>query len=1616
MSDGDPFEFEIAIVGLAGRFPGAPDIETFWRNLREGVESIRDLTDHELRTAGVDDETLRHPRYVRRAADLEGADLFDAALFGFTPREAQYTDPQFRVFLEDAWTALEDAGRLGDAGERRVGVFAGASAGTYLAHSRIDPATGQTLGAFQISLGNERDYLASQISYRLDLHGPSLVVQTACSTSLVAVHLACQSLLNRECDLALAGGVSITVPQTEGYLYEEGDIASPDGHCRAFDADAAGCVKGNGSGVVVLRRLSDAVRDGDPIRAVIKGTAINNDGSLKIGFTAPSVQGQSGVIAEALAVAGVDAASLDYVEAHGTGTTLGDPIEVSALVEAFRASTTTPEPGDPTPEDGRCALGSAKTNIGHLDAAAGIAGLIKAVLALQHRQIPPSLHFVRPNPKIGLETSPFYVNAELRDWTARETPRRAGVSSFGIGGTNAHVVLEEAPTPARPVPSETEPRTRLLVLSAASETALETLANRLAAHLESASDLDLADVAYTLQVGRRRLPWRRAVAARSVSEAASLLRGDSGNTASRPAGGRVEARCRRDERRQAEVAFLFPGQGAQHPDMVRVLYRSEPLFRKAFDACCDIFEPLIACDLRVLAAGAAHEGAGSKQEDGRAERLRHTAVTQPALFAVEYALAQLWIGWGVAPSTMAGHSIGEYVAACLAGVMSLGEAAELVAERGRLMGELPGGSMLAVRLDEAAVRAHLRDEPELSLAVVNGPAACVVAGPTPVVHRVRERWDAAGIPCTELHTSHAFHSSMMDPALAAFETRVRAVRLQAPTIPFLSNLSGTWITEAQATDPLYWVRHLRETVRFSDNLAVLAEDPARICLEVGPGNTLTGLLRQAHPGITGVASLVRARAAGDAVQGEAADDHRSVLRALAELWCAGVDLDPEAIHVPDRPRRVALPTYPFERARYWIDAGIDGGAGAKTRPGVAAEREVTGTEEGASKNPDLSAWFFAPGWRRSVFPIGATDTDGAHADSAAGDRASPDSGAWMIFDDGSPLARGLADAARRRGHLAVLVRAPNQESPEPEQDTRPGDQGGKLTAEVPRVLTWQPADPGAFATHIRSLREEGVEVTRVLHLWCTQPDAPGDAQARGFHSLIAALQGLHQFGGSAELRLAVLTQGLFDVVGDTVTQPERATMVGICRVAPQEYPGLRCRILDLDGSGTGAVEAILRELDAPDHEPVVAHRGGHRWIPSYTPLSLEAPVGAPSPSRGLPEGAAVLLTGGFGPFELALAQRLVHEGARAVAFVDPEATLAADAPADLATAIEALHAAGVDLVARGGVSARPGALRDLVDEIRSRFGRLDLLVHTPGLIGGGMIQLKTRDEIDRVFAPRLETLDALLAGARPGERVVTVSSAISVAGVFGQVDYCGASAYLDARAQAHAAQPGPKPRLLSLDFGMAFWDRWQQASGPGGDALMEQLRAIQAELGITIDEGVEAFCRALAVDLPQLVVVPQDIDDLVAQSLGGDVGAFLEGVGETLGTGATGRHRSTGDFETDTEAQVAAVWTDLLGVESIGRHDNFFEIGGNSLLAIQLASQLRRAFEIDLTIASLFESADLASLAGAVDAALDERRTAEEVARLLDEIESLSEAEIRSELARGGVARNADPSAPGRSA
>jgi amino acid adenylation domain-containing protein len=919
---------DIAIIGMAGRFPGAGHVEEFWENLRNGTESITFFSDQEMLSVGIPAELINQPDYVKAGATLKDIELFDAAFFGFNPREAELMDPQHRLLLEAACQALENAGYDPSSFDGRIGLFAGAGFSSYLVNNLLpNRELINSAGRYQIILGNDRDHLTTLISYKLNLKGPSITVQTACSTSLVAVHFACQSLLNGESDMAMAGGVSISVPQQTGYLFNPGGILSPDGHCRAFDAKAQGMIAGNGVGVVVLKRLADALAAGDHVRAILKGSAINNDGSLKVGYTAPSVDGQAGVISDALAVAGVEAATISYIEAHGTATPLGDPVEVAALNQAMTKEAW---------QARSCAIGSVKTNIGHLDAAAGVAGLIKTVLSLEHKQLPASLHYETANPVIKFEEGPLYVNGELREWDS-PGPRRAGVSSFGIGGTNAHVIVEEAPyldaSPAADGP-------HLLMLSARSPAALAQATGNFVAHLRQHPEINPADAAFTLAVGRKRFSHRRVAICQSIDDAVGLLESLD------PA--RVLTAV--EEQADRPIVFMFPGQGAQHPNMGLGLYRRHPYFRSLVDDCCQMLKPHLGLDLREVLY----------PSDGQTRlaelQINQTCITQSALFVIEYSLARLLMKWGVRPAAMIGHSIGEYVAACVSGVFSLEDALWLVALRGKLIQRLTSGAMLSVGRGEGEMKALLNGR--LSIAGINGPGLCTISGPVEAVQELERELTGLGVASKRLQTSHAFHSAMMEPVVETFVEEVQQVQLNRPEIPYLSNVTGRWVREADALDAGYWGRHLRQTVRFWEGAEELLKQEGRVYLEVGPGRALSSMLKAGAKTGIGLRAMTAMRAANEEVT-----DEEKIMRALGELWLSGAGVKWGAVYEGEARRKVILPTYPFERQRYWVEPRRQAHMAAETRVEMAFGAAIGSAGETVAPQharPDLRNEFIAP--------------------------------------------------------------------------------------------------------------------------------------------------------------------------------------------------------------------------------------------------------------------------------------------------------------------------------------------------------------------------------------------------------------------------------------------------------------------------------------------------------------------------------------------------------------------------------------------------------------------------------------------------------------------------------
>ncbi len=1400
---------EIAIIGITGRFPGANNVNKFWENLRDGVESILQFTDAELLAAGVDATLLSDQNYVKAGSIIEGIELFDAAFFGYTPREAEITDPQHRLFLESAWEALESAGYDSESYKGKIGVYAGVTNSNYLfTNLASNEELIQSVDALNIFIGNEKDNLSTQTSYKLNLTGPSINVQNNCSTSLIAVHLACQSLLNGESDIALAGGVSIAkLPQKSGYHYQEGVLHSPDGHCRTFDANAKGTVFGDGLGIVVLKRLDDAITDGDFIHAVIKGSAINNDGSLKVGFTAPSVNGQREVILEALALAGVEADTISYIEAHGTATPLGDPIEIKALTQAFRASTN---------QKGFCAIGSVKTNIGHLDTAAGVTGLIKAVLALKHQQIPPSLHFQKPNSEIDFANSPFYVNTKLSEWKTNGLPRRAGVSSFGVGGTNAHVILEEAPVIEE---SDASRPWQLILLSAKTSTALETATTNLATYFQQHSNVNLADVAYTLQLGRRAFDYRRMGVCQDLNDAVRLLQN-------------------RDQERvfdyhfqptRCPVIFMFSGQVS---NINRELYEVEATYQKYIDNCAEILQSHLGFDIRDLLFSSS-------------DKIAAANLTDVVLFVIEYALAELLMSWGVLPEAMIGEGIGEYVVAAIAGVFSLEDALAIVANKGK------------------------------------------------------------------------------------------KVKLNPPRIRFISNVTGSWITDAQATNPNYWSQSLQKTVKFCDSISQLLKEFEGVFLEVGAGQNLSTLTKE-HLDINAKQHVL------SCLPQNQQSDVRFLLQTLGQLWLFGVNIDWSEFYSEEQRHRLPLPTYPFERQRYWIDA---------KKPG----EDNNHSSASLIKKSDIADWFYIPFWKPSLPPV--QDNQELLTEKYC----------TLVFLDECGLGINLVKKLEKQNQDLITVKV-----------------GDSFNILGESEYTINPENHHDYDVLFEELIRQNKLPKKILHLWNVTPFIDEEleaAQIKGFYSLLFIAQALGRRETTNDFEITVFSNNLQPVTGTEILCLEKATLLGPVKVISQEYANINCRSIDVILPPNGSwqeeklIEKLLAELTVDDSQKLIAYRGVNRWVQSFEPVRFEkTKIDKPR----LREKGVYLITGGLGGIGLVLAEYLARTVQAKLLLVGRSALpnknewfqwLSIHDETDSISCkirkVQELENLGAEVLAIAADVSNTEQMQSAIAQAQQQFGQLNGVIHAAGIPGGGAIQRKTREEAEKILAPKVKgtiVIDRIIKNIEL-DFFILLSSNSSIVAEFGQVDYCAANAFLDAYAHYHT---GKQNRLITS----INWDTWQEVGMAVNTELPQRLQELRLEnlkQGILPDEGVEIFLRILENTIPQVVISTSDLLNVLKhynsdnQTPGLD---FLETVNSSKVKYP--RPELSNDYvapRNQNEQKLVDIWQEVIGIERIGIYDNFFELGGDSLIGIQLINILNKQFDSNLSVAKLYECPNISSMA-----------------------------------------------------
>jgi non-ribosomal peptide synthase protein (TIGR01720 family) len=1439
----------IAIIGMAGRFPEASDIQSFWQNLQDGVESLSLFTDEELVAAGVSPTLVNDSNYVKVSGILENIDLFDAAFFDLNPKETELIDPQHRLFLECAWSAMENAGYDSSKCDSRIGVYAGASLNNYLSFDLNNDQLGSGK-SYQKMIGNDKGFLSTRVSYQLNLTGPSITVQTACSTSLVATTLAYQSLQNYQCDLALAGGVSVRVPQKTGYFYEPGGPLSPDGHCRAFDAKAQGTTIGNGVGVVVLKRVQEAIADGDCIYAVIKGTAINNDGAMKVGYTAPSVDGQAEAIAEAIISAEVEPETIDYIEAHGSGTALGDPIEIAALTKVFHAS---------TEKKNFCAIGSVKTNIGHLDAAAGVAGLIKTALSLKHQLIPPSLNFEQPNPQIDFANSPFYVNTKLQEWKTGSTPRRAGVSSLGMGGTNAHIVLEESPT--LPVSDPSRPW-QLLLLSAKTESALKTATQNLSQHLKLHPDLNFADVAYTLQLGRRDFNYRRILVCSDTQNAIDTL--------NQPASQRVLTQFQESATRS--VTFVFPSESEPYADMGRELYETEPTFRQHVEQCCLILKPHLDLDFRELLYP------DESERETAVVKLQQTCFARSTLFVIEYALAKLWMSWGISPQSMIGHGIGEYVAATLAGVFSLEDVLALVAK-------------------------------EFS---------------------------------TEL---------------------LQTIQLHSPTVPFISSTSGTWITQVEAIDPNYWGQQ-QEAVDFNKGISELVKEERRILLEVGCGKTLS---TEEFKELTVLTSIPHPY--------EQHSDVAFLLKTLGQLWMLGIEVNWSGFYANERRYRLPLPTYPFERQSYWLEstASEESSLSDSQRNSVENRRysmeldssSNTELQPSLEKKPNIADWFYIPVWKQSMPLRFFQDKEATEQNLNC-----------LVFLDSYGVGTEFTKRLKQQKRDAITVRI--------------GTQFSKLDH---WTYVINPQQPNHYDLLLQELQKQDFKPNAIAHFGSLtlsetlldDPELLNNSQHLGFDSLLLLAKAIGKQNIWDSLRLMIVTNNLYDVIGDENLDPQKATLLGPCKVVPKEYPNISCSLVDLGINSTQTplsketVDNLLAELTLQQTNEIVAYRGHHRWIQTFEPVSLDERIPGKTKLR---EGGVYLITGGLGGIGLVLAEHLAKTVQAKLILIgreglpkrsDWEEWLATHDQQDSISRkiqkVRSLEELAAEVEIKSADVTNREQMQSAIAQSIEKFGQINGVIHAAGIAGGGVTQLKTREMASSVLAPKVKgtlILEDIFQNINL-DFLVLCSSKTSVLGEFGQIDYCAANAFLDAYALSHTSTS----ERLTVSIS---WDTWQEVGLAVETVLPDKIkheREAMIKKGILPEEGVNAFNRILGTKLPHIVVSTQNLPALIEQNNSSEyLSQQLMLIEEKLSSVNLSKAKHPrpnlgNDYvapETKIERLLADIWQEILGIDQIGIYDNFFELGGNSINTIQIAAKASQV-GLELTSEQFFHYQTIAELA-----------------------------------------------------
>lgn len=1505
---------EIAVIGMAGRFPGAKNLEQFWENLRNGVESINFFSDDELIKAGVDPEFLNQSNYVKAKGLLENAEDFDASFFNYSPREALLMDPQTRIFHECVWEALEDAGYNPETYNASIGLYAGAAPNLYgrIASSMVSMESGSE----QFAAGQliNPEYLCTRISYKLNLKGPSVYVQTACSTSLTSIHLATRALLTGECKIALAGGVTLTSPQTDGYLYQEGMILSPDGHCRPFDENAKGTVPGEGAGVVVLKPLKNALADGDHIYAVIKATSVNNDGERKVGYTAPSIEGQAEVIRAAHQIGRIAPESISYIEAHGTGTAMGDPMELEALNIAFQLE-----------GKGKVKVGSVKSNLGHLDAAAGVASFIKTVLALTHKAIPPTLNYEQPNPKINIKDSPFTINTDLTKWNSKDGPLRAGVSSFGIGGTNVHIVLEEAPSVSSSI---SEKKQHIINLTAKTKSALEMKTCELMEYLKKNPTSSLADIAYTLQNGRKEFNYRRALVGSSIGEVIQELEittHKDQNLLENIRGNRVQTQLCRGEKQS--ITFMFSGQGAQYIHMGRELYDTEPYFRQQLDSCFEELNQLLGLNLLYVLYPTEDE------EERATQALERTEIAQPLIFAFEYSLAKLLIYWGIKPTNMIGYSFGEYVAACIADVFTLNDALRLIAARGALMQKTEPGAMLSVPLTEKQLKPFLNNS-ELSLAVNNGNS-CIVAGTKQSISDFEKLMKQNKYICFPVNTSLAGHSHLMDDIILEFSEIIKNVEMKDPLIPIISGVTGQLIKSNEISNPNYWVNHLRETVQFAKGIQELAKNPLAVFIEIGVGRDLCVLTSRFINNDQFSVNLV------PDVSKDIASDY-FFLSQISKLWVTGIKIDWNKLYFGENRLRISLPTYPFDQRSFKLDF-----------LNQSKLNEVINQliNENVNKRGKISypkSMYYTSIWKpSSLLPI-------SNMEKTLDTR-------FLLFMDKYGVGERLVKILRNKGIETISVYI-----------------GERFSQLDDNIFTMNPNKRDHYSQLMSFFRIDNP--SHIIHLWNidTVTDNSGeDFEAdtilqKGFYSLLYLAQEIGLQESMKKIQIFVVTSDAYSIGGEGCIEPVKSTVLGPVMVIPKEYPNIHCRNIDISIGNSDVrrinliCEQLLRELNGTKEEYLVAYRGRTRFTQKIESLNGTK---ATNLSRSLRSKGVYFITGGLGGIGLHIAKHLAEtKKVRLVLlnrspFIPREQWVewlenheVSNSISLKIKAIQEIEAIGSEVIIVQGDVSQIDQLKKAVNEVRDRWGSIHGVIHAAGVSDGMIMPRRKYSNTAPILKPKINgtlNLYRLLINTEL-DFMVLFSSLAAIEGPYGQLAYTSANLYLNTFASNPVVQDAWP--VISI-----VWDRWVNTGvSVSMENLHYELTGTHLDGGISYTQGLDAFDYAIESGLPQIIISSNNPEEF--GQINGD--SFLN-----VNTTQENREIRPDLYteyippQNELEKKLAEIWSEFFGIKAVGIMDDFIELGGDSLKAIIIISKMEKRIGVSIPLAVLFENPTIHGIA-----------------------------------------------------